>query len=126
MTIPKCAVIFALAASALALTAASAQARGAQCRIFGSGDTISDDYWPCVFLPENDGKGSFSLASADGPDTEVARGAVVVNVTIIAKGVADVQGLTRDGINSRWGTAKRAPESGDGCWDGADFEVCAK
>ena len=48
----------------------------------------------------------------------------MVSVDIIEKGVAEVRGLTKDGINSRWGSAKRDLKD-KACWKGDDFKVCA-
>lgn len=47
-----------------------------------------------------------------------------VTVAIISPGVADVRGLTREGINSRWGEARRSKRD-PACWEGADFRICA-
>ena len=80
---------------------------------------------PCYFLADE--TGGFSL---ERPDGEAFGGAVVVNVAKTglapdtAMGAADVRGLTRDGINSRWGAAARS-EFDPACWGGTDFEVCA-
>ena len=75
----------------------------------------------CVFI--SGGGGSFSLSNPD-KSKPLVESITIVSVSIIEKGVADVRGLTTDGINSRWGTAKRSSKDG-GCWDGADFRVCA-
>jgi hypothetical protein len=74
----------------------------------------------CVFIP--DGGGSFSLSNPD-KSKALLDSIAIVSVSIIEKGIADVRGLTTDGINSRWGTAKRSSKDG-ACWDGADFRVC--
>ena len=43
-----------------------------------------------------------------------------VSIVEISRGTAEVSGVTRDGINSRWGQARR-----DGaCWSGEDFRIC--
>ena len=47
-----------------------------------------------------------------------------ISVTIVATGVAEVRGLTTDGINSRWGSAVRSKVD-SACWTGSDFEICA-
>lgn len=36
-----------------------------------------------------------------------------------------VRGLTSEGINSRWGEAKRSKKD-KSCWIGEDFKICAK
>jgi hypothetical protein len=75
----------------------------------------------CLFTREEGG--SFSLSSADKSKT-ILEGITDVSVYITEKGVAEVQGLTTDGINSRWGQAKRSTKD-RACWVGSDFKVCA-
>ena len=65
---------------------------------------------------------SFSLSPigrASFPD-----GVNPVSVAIVAPGVAEVHGLTREGINSRWGEAHRSKRD-PACWEGSDFRICA-
>lgn len=77
---------------------------------------------PCLFMPE--AGGSFSLANTkrQGPLFDDIG---VLSVSIIAKGKAEVRGLTGDGINSRWGEAQRSSKD-KACWQGSDFEICAR
>ncbi len=45
---------------------------------------------------------------------------LTVSIVEISPGTAEVSGLTKDGINSRWGEARF-----DGkCWNGDDFRIC--
>ena len=109
----------AASAAAFALPAAATQERSARC-VVRSGAQVYRG--PCKFLPE-DGKGSFSL----GPENRSRRffgGVTSLSVTILSPGVADVRGGTADGINSRWGEARRSPRD-RACWVGAGFSVCA-
>lgn len=76
----------------------------------------------CVFSPDTS-KGSFSLANPD-KDTPLNEGITLVSVTVTEPGVAEVSGLTAEGINSRWGEAKRSSKD-KACWEGEDFKVCA-
>ena len=75
----------------------------------------------CVFFRENGG--SFTLRSAN-PSRTLLEGITDVSVYIVGKDMADVRGLTTDGINSRWGEAKRS-KTDKACWVGSDFKVCA-
>ncbi len=75
----------------------------------------------CVFMPEEGG--SFSLSGIK--QKPFFDGISVISVSIIEKGVAEVRGLTADGINSRWGEAKRSNKD-KACWVGEDFKVCAR
>jgi len=50
---------------------------------------------------------------------------VLISVTMISPGVAEVRGLTRAGINSRWGEARRSTQDRS-CWTGSDFQICAR
>jgi hypothetical protein len=75
----------------------------------------------CLFDGSSDG--SFHLGNVDS--SKPLFGEIeLVNVAIVSPGVAEVRGLTRAGINSRWGEAHRS--TGDrACWAGADFRICA-
>lgn len=66
--------------------------------------------------------GSFSLRPVRA--AAFPGGITDVSVFITAPGQAEVRGLTRAGINSRWGEAGRSPRD-RACWTGADFEICA-
>ena len=106
-----------LATLFLAAPAFSAQAREASCQVHSGGELVVDN--ACQFTP--DGRnGSFSVSQQDG---DLFDGIASVSVTIVSTGVAEVSGLTSQGINSRWGTARRSRKD-PGCWTGTDFEVC--
>jgi hypothetical protein len=76
---------------------------------------------PCVFeLAGSDG--SFAVQKAD--ESPMVDEVVVITVSIDGEGLAEVRGLTTDGINSRWGSAERS-QTEPACWTGSDFEVCA-
>jgi hypothetical protein len=75
----------------------------------------------CTFSPSPGG--SFYLTSA--PGKPFLDGISSVSVDIVGKGVAEVRGLTADGINSRWGEAKRSSKD-KACWIGSDFKICAR
>jgi hypothetical protein len=90
----------------------------ARCLIKQSGvTTYSGD---CAFHLERGG--SFSIRRSD--DEPIQPGVTDINVSIVSPGVAEVRGLTTDGINSRWGAATRSTADG-ACWTGSDFEICA-
>lgn len=74
----------------------------------------------CRFHSE--GGGSFTLDPARGRFLT----ATVTSVTVYLTGraAAEVSGLTSEGVNSRWGEAKRSRKD-LACWTGADFEICA-
>ena len=66
------------------------------------------------------GDGSFLIEAKSG----LIAGRESITVNIIEKGVAEVRGLTTDGINSRWGEARRSKVD-KACWLGSDFSICA-
>jgi hypothetical protein len=109
-------VALAFAFGLAALAATPALARPARCVVTSAGEPA----WrgPCDFIP--DGGGSFAIQPARGrfPD-----GIGMISVSIISPGVAEVRGLTPDGINSRWGEARRSARD-RACWTGSDFSVC--
>jgi hypothetical protein len=96
---------------------ANADAKPARCVVIGAGMTPYKG--KCDFSAD-DGGGSFSITPTGEP---AFGGATVINVSVISPGVAEVRGLTRDGINSRWGEAKRS-KTDPACWVGSDFKIC--
>jgi hypothetical protein len=95
---------------------AEAKPRIAQCVVKSSGS--SDFRGPCRFhLGE---KGSFTIE----PVRKRSFGdASSISVYLVGRGEAEVRGITRDGINSRWGMATRSRRD-RACWQGSDFSVC--
>ena len=67
------------------------------------------------------GDGSFSIVNSEGG--VLVPGVTQVSVALL-RGMAEVRGLTVDGIHSRWGSARRNVNN-PACWDGADFQICA-
>ena len=113
MKIASFTLLAALAAFALP---AAAAARPARCVVQSAGAPI----WrgPCDFVPDRNG--SFGIQPARG---RFPGGISDISVSIIEPGIAEVRGLTRDGINSRWGEARRSRRD-PACWVGEDFSVC--
>lgn len=98
--------------------AATAGPRQVRCVITASPENYEG---PCLFTPDQNG--SFAVAPPGGREWlggEIGQ----VAVFVLEPGVADVRGLTKDGINSRWGRAQRST-SDPACWDGSDFRICA-
>src|SRR5687767_14890799 len=93
----------------------------ATCR--GESGGRADFNRKCRFTPDG-GAGSFSLANSDR-QKPLYGSILVVTVSVVSPGVADVRGLTKDGINSRWGEAKRSSQD-KSCWAGSDFRICAR
>jgi hypothetical protein len=108
---------FALLAglAAIALPAA-AEARPARCVVQSAGAPI----WrgACDFIPDRGG--SFGIQPLRG---RFPGGISDISISLVSPGVAEVRGLTRDGINSRWGEARRSRRD-PACWVGEDFSVC--
>lgn len=108
---------FALILVAAGIAAAPAQARIARCVIDSEGTSYRG---PCQYVVARGG--TFTLSPAHA--RSFGEGVVSVTVYVTQRGVADVRGLTRDGINSRWGRAVRSRRD-SACWVGEDFSVCA-
>jgi hypothetical protein len=111
-------LLLAVTLGVLIAVTSTVQARTVKCLIETPDEVFQG---PCDFDPEQ--KGSFSLSATPGSGRFLST-ASVVSVSIYAPGQADVRGLTRDGINSRWGDARRSSQD-RACWRGADFLVCA-
>jgi hypothetical protein len=97
--------------------ATAAEARPARCVVASAGSPT----WrgPCNFVADRNG--SFGISPMRGA---FPGGITDISVGIVSPGVADVRGLTPDGINSRWGEARRSRRD-PACWVGEDFSVCA-
>lgn len=111
-------LIFSIVTTFLA-TGAEAAGRVVKCQIDGAG--VTSYKGQCIFTP--DSGGSFSLRNVDEGKL-ISPNVTDVSVSIIEKDVAEVRGLTTDGINSRWGDARRSSND-PACWVGSDFRVCA-
>jgi len=108
-------LLFALAPLML-FAATAAEARPARCVVASDGNAT----WrgACNFLAERGG--SFSISAYRGAFLE---GISDISVSLVSRGVAEVRGLTSDGINSRWGEARRSRRD-PACWVGEDFSIC--
>lgn len=95
----------------------SAEAKDARCIIKQNGNVAYSG--TCHFyLGEG---GSFAIRRHDSKS--ILTNITDISVTIVSRGVAEVRGLTTDGINSRWGSAVRSKKD-PACWTGSDFEIC--
>ena len=91
--------------------------RNVSCKI----STYSDSYsGPCQFRSEKGG--SFAVQRAD--EGAIVDDVSLISLTVTARGVGQVSGLTTYGNNSRWGEAYRS-QADKSCWVGDEFEVCA-
>jgi hypothetical protein len=107
----------ALAVLIVAGGAAEAKPRDARCSVKTAG--APDYQGPCRFSPEE--KGSFTIEPKGR--RAFANGVTSISIWMVSAGIAEVRGLTRDGINSRWGEARRSKRD-RACWLGSDFSVC--
>ena len=111
-----------VASIALALVAgppSEGWAKMAHCQVNSAGSPPFRGQ--CQF--ESSPDGSFGLSSVDASKPFLGD-IELVGVVIISPGVAEVRGLTRWGINSRWGEAHRSVRD-PACWAGVDFRMCA-
>jgi hypothetical protein len=119
-------MLAALATGALALAmagAAAAQGKSklADCRVESEGKVQMNG--KCRFTPDQGG--SFTIEHPDPKRTIFFGEIMSITVSIVSPGVAEVRGLTRQGVNSRWGEARRSAQD-RACWQGADFKICAR
>lgn len=89
----------------------------AKCKITSGGEVLKG---PCLFESGQDGSFYVQTDAIPGLRDQIDS----ISVTIIEKDAAEVRGLTKDGINSRWGAAQRSTTD-KACWTGTDFEICA-
>lgn len=119
-------ILAAAAASVLALSAAGAalaqgKSRLVDCRVESERKVRVSG--KCRFTPDEGG--SFTLEHADPKRTVFFGEIMSITVSVVSPGVAEVRGLTRQGINSRWGEARRMAND-RACWQGSDFKICAR
>ena len=105
--------------TALLVVASPAMARNAKCLITSGPTTQFRGI--CDFRAETNGSFSLTTTKKSG---HFFGDVIVVSVTVLSKNRADVRGLTKMGINSRWGSVKRSRKD-RACWVGSDFKVCA-
>jgi hypothetical protein len=96
---------------------ASAKWRTVRCLLESEGARFAGR---CSFMAVRDG--SFALKPLK-PYRSLL-GATIVSVAMAGDGTAEVRGLTRDGINSRWGDVRRSRRE-RGCWEGDGIKICA-
>ncbi len=114
------AVAWCLFPLALAAPALAQGGRLVDCRVESEGRVQVSG--KCRFTPEQGGSFTLENATANRP---LFGSILMVSVAIVSPGVAEVRGLTRDGINSRWGQARRMAND-RACWQGSDFKICAR
>ena len=107
----------AVVAAIAFLFPAAAEARPARCVIAAAG--AAEWRGPCDF--QADRGGSFTVAPPAGQTFTGGVGSISLHV--VERGLGEVRGLTKDGINSRWGEARRSSRD-RACWIGADFSLC--
>lgn len=104
----------------LAAPQAAAKSKLASCRIVSEGAVKFRGR--CGFTAGRGGSFRLGPARGRGP----LYGSILsISVTIVSRGVAEVRGLTRGGINSRWGRATRSKRD-RACWVGRGFRICAR
>ena len=97
--------------------AAEAKPRKAECVIRSNG--AAEFRGPCLFHAGEKGSFTIEAASKRKPFPQASS----ISLYMMAKDVGDVRGITRDGINSRWGRAIRSRRE-RACWNGSDFSIC--
>ena len=112
------ALLLALASAAPAL--GEAKVRVVDCRIESAGRVEVSG--KCRFIPDDGG--TFTLENTD-QNKPLYGEILMVTVAVVSPGKAEVRGLTKAGINSRWGEATRSARD-PACWDGSDFRICAR
>ena len=108
--------ILVAAAIAAMTVALPSSAKNARCVIDSEGTSYRG---PCEYHVARGGTFTVTPVRA----RTFAGGATSITVFVTRPGVAEVRGLTVDGINSRWGMARRSRRD-SACWEGEGFSVC--
>jgi hypothetical protein len=95
-------------------------ARVVRCRVESQGEVKVSGR--CRFTTEVGG--SSAIANVN-PNESLFGEISMISVTIVATDEAEVRGLTRSGVISRRGEARRSTRE-RACWDGDDFRICAR
>lgn len=94
-----------------------AEVRSGKCTITSDGKTHRPS--GCIIRKGTEEKLSWYIIEKKNGSPLLDR-ILSVSIVEMSPGIAEVSGLTQDGINSRWGQARR-----DGaCWSGEDFRIC--
>ena len=96
-----------------------AEAKPARCLITSS--STKSFKGPCDYKPDSS-TGGFALSRLKG---RKFLNIDPITVSVVSPGVAQVSGLTKEGVNSTWGEAKRSKRD-PACWIGEDFKICAR
>ena len=72
-----------------------------------------------LFVPRRGGSFSIDAESENAGFDSVT----MISVSSFRRASPKCRGLTRDGISSRWGEAKRS-KTDPACWIGSDFKIC--
>ncbi len=111
------AALGAPAALAAGAALAAPQPKAARCVIESAGAPAYRG--PCLVRSKRGG----SFVVTRGRRQSFPNGVGSISLDVVEAGLGEVRGLTREGINSRWGSARR--DSRDrACWAGADFRIC--
>lgn len=113
----KTVLSLAAVSACLLLFPGAAEARPARCVIAAAG--APEWRGPCDFQAERGG--SFTVTPP--ASRTFANGIGSISLHVVEPGLGEVRGLTKDGINSRWGEARRSSRD-RACWIGADFSLC--
>jgi hypothetical protein len=120
LSAPCTSLIICLALSLPNWALAQASGRNVDCHVESGGKVAFNG--TCRFSSE--AGGSFTLENTDR-NQPLFGDILSVSVSIVSPGAAEVRGLTRQGVNSRWGAAQRSARD-SACWEGSDFNVCAR
>lgn len=120
--LPASFIISTAAAALIAtpLATASAETKVARCLVISNNQV---DYRGRCRFGTDGPDGSFYIERLNR--NRALTGSVMsISVTMTGRGTAEVRGLTRQGINSRWGSARRSARR-PACWVGTGFSICA-
>jgi hypothetical protein len=110
-------LVAALAALASTGAVAAEPGRAALCILEQNGVTVFAGR--CRL--QSSSEGGFTVTAVRAQP--LLPGITAVSVSPLRPALAEVRGLTLQGVNSRWGRAVRSSED-PACWVGVDFAVC--
>lgn len=115
----KSAAIAIISAMASSMAWSDQAFQDASCQVTSGGKTLDVQDCQAIYTAEP-GSATEEFSIQRKNKEPLSDSVTMISVFEFQKDQAMVTGLTKDGINSKWGTAEKK----NGCWEGSDFKIC--